>query len=140
MELNGLIVSVTNQSMILELASQTKANTQLLHVYTLLYRYNRVLVPLCYEASSQISTLKSISLVILEQYPTVNVSMKILLMGSHFCLIYFLCTPLHGLVFYRLNYPISLFPSYLNHAYIYFNETCAIISLMYPLKVTEFTN
>ena len=61
---------------------------------------------------------------------------KIFLMGSHFflilILIYFLHKPLHELAFYRLKYPLRLFPSYLNLAFVYFNQICAIIYLMYP--------
>ena len=55
-------------------------------------------------------------------------------------LIYFLHTPLHGLAFYSFNYPLCLFPSYLNHAFVYFNEISATIYLMYPLHVTTFTS
>ena len=39
--------------------SPTEANTWLLNA--LLYKYNTVLVPLCYEVSLQVNTLKSIS-------------------------------------------------------------------------------
>ena len=55
-------------------------------------------------------------------------------------LIYFLCTPLHGLAFYSFNYPVCLFPSYLNLAFVYFKKINATIYLMYLLHVTEFTS
>ena len=55
-------------------------------------------------------------------------------------LIYFLRTPLHGIVFYSFTYPLCLFPSYLNHAYIYVNQISTTIYLMYPLHVKEFTS
>ena len=47
-------------------------------------------------------------------------------------------TPLHGLAFYGLNYP--LFSLYLNNAFKYFNETCATISVLPLLQVKKFTN
>ena len=46
-------------------------------------------------------------------------------------LIYFLHTPLHELAFYSLNYPFYLFPSYLNHAFVYFNQISATTYLSY---------
>ena len=48
-----------------------------------------------------------------------------------FLLIYFLYTPLHGLAFYSFNYLLCLFPSYLNHAFVYFNRISTTIYLMY---------
>ena len=41
---------------------------------------------------------------------------KNILIRHLFILIYFLHIPLHRLVFYSLDYPLCLFPSYLNHA------------------------
>ena len=52
------------QSAILALVLPTEENTRPLH--TLLYKYNTILVLLCYKASLQVRTLKFISLVILE--------------------------------------------------------------------------
>ena len=49
-------------------------------------------------------------------------------------LIYFLCIPLHGLSF---KYPLCLFPSCLNYAFVYFNQICATIHLVYPLHIKE---
>ena len=52
----------------------------------------------------------------------------------------FFAHPCDGLAFYSFNYPVCLFPLYLNHAFVYFNEISATIYLMYPLHVTEFTS
>ena len=51
-------------------------------------------------------------------------------------LIYFLRTPLHGLAFHNFTYPLSLFPSYLNHAFVYFNQISVTIYLVYTHKHT----
>ena len=52
--------------------------------------------------------------------------------------LHFLRTPLqHGLAFYNLNHPLCSFPSYLNHAFVYFNQVRVTIYLMYPLQVKE---
>ena len=39
-------------------------------------------------------------------------------------------TPLHGLAFYSFNHPLYLLPSYLNHAFVYFNQISATIYLI----------
>ena len=67
------------------------------------------------------------------------VSMCRFFSNSIVILIYFLRTPLHGFTFYNFNYPVCLLPSYLNHAFVYFNEISVTIYLMYPLHVTEFS-
>ena len=48
---------------------------------------------------------------------------------------YYLCTPLHKLAFYSLNYLLSLFPHNLT-VRLY----TVTIYLMYPLLVKEFTS
>ena len=66
MELSDSIISMNQPIPQFTACLTTEANNRLLHA--LLYRYthcNRVLVPLCYEASSQVSTLKSITSVLI---------------------------------------------------------------------------
>ena len=66
---------------------------------------------------------------------------KIISIGVIFLLIllfYFLRTPLHELAFYSFTYPLCLFPSYLNHVFVCFNQISPTIYLMYPLHVKEF--
>ena len=52
-------------------------------------------------------------------------------------LIYFLLTPLHGLAFYSFTYPLCLFPSYLNHTLVYFNQisTTIYLIILYMLRI-----
>ena len=60
-----------------------------------------------------------------------------------YTVIYFLCIPLHGLAFYSLNYPLCLFPSYHNHAFVaiyIFQPNYATIYLMYPLAGYQLKN
>ena len=52
----------------------------------------------------------------------------------------FLRTPLHGLTFDSFNYLLCLFPSYLNYAFVYFNQISTTIYLMHPQHVKEFTS
>ena len=55
--------------------------------------------------------------------------------GQSFCLlILYFCTPLHGFAFYSLTYPLCLFPSYLSHAFIYFNETFTLCTYLLQVK------
>ena len=111
------------QSAILVLVSLIQANTQLLCMHALLYKYKPVLIPLCYEASSQVSTLKSITLVFLNK--------NIFNCQTFFLLIYFLCAPLNELAFYSLIYPLCLFPLYLNHAFTLILSTKFILHTIY---------
>ena len=71
---------------------------------------------------------------------TCTLNRKIISIGKVFLLIYFLCTPFHELAFYCLNYALCLLLSYLNHAFVYYNQICATIYLMYPLQVKEFVH
>ena len=41
----------------------------------------------------------------------------------------FLHTPLHGLVFYSYNYPLCLFTSYFNHAFVYLTKLVLLFIL-----------
>ena len=86
-----------------------------------------ILIPLCYgESSMRISSwyIPHSSYMILRTHIFKH---KISSIGVVSCLFYFLCIPLHGLALYSLSYPLCLFPSHLNHAFVYFNQICAPI-------------
>ena len=120
------------------LVSLTRAKTQLKCDF-LFNLHSTVLILWCYGESSLRMSSWYVSPLFLYDPSNLHLSPQNYFNRSCFfriiLLIYFLRTPLGGLALYSFNYPLCLLLSYLNYAFVYFNEIklLLILCILYML-------